>query len=108
MLRALILAIGALMILGGVTVSLTGIAAPALWLFAVGAALVIGTAFERVFYKPLITGNTGPGWADTGERFVDPETGKMVKVLYNAASGERQYAVLDQSQAAKLPISPPT
>ncbi|HTJ64740.1 MAG TPA: hypothetical protein VL899_13120 [Alphaproteobacteria bacterium] len=99
MLRVFITAIGALMILGGVIVSATGIAGPALWLFVMGAVLVIGTAFERVFYKPLVTATPGAGWTDTGERFVDPETGKTVKVLYNAASGERQYAVLNDVKA---------
>jgi hypothetical protein len=88
------------MILAGIFVSTTGIAGPALWLFVVGAALVIGTVFERVFYKPLTTARPGPGWTDTGERFVDPETGKMVKVLYDAASGERQYTVLAEAQAS--------
>ncbi len=91
MLRAFVLGLGIVLILSGVLVATTGITAPTLWLFGFGALLVIGTVFERVLYKPLTRSRPGTGWTDTGERFVDPETGKMVKVLYNAASGERQY-----------------
>ena len=107
MLRAVILAIGALMMLGGLLIAATGAAGPALWLFAVGMLLVIGTVFERVFYKPLVNRAPGPGWTDTGERFVDPETGKMVKVLYNASTGERQYVALNDSATAGRQGSPP-
>jgi hypothetical protein len=82
--------------LASVFVAATGIAAPALWLFTLGTLTVIGTVFERVLYKPLKEGNPGPGWTDTGERFVDPETGKMVKVLFNAASGARQYVAMEE------------
>jgi hypothetical protein len=108
MLRAVVLAMGVLMMLGGMFIAVTGIAAPALWLFAVGAILVVGTVFERVLYKPLVVAKPSPGWTDTGERFVDPETGKLVKVLYNAKSGERQYAVLDDTPTDKFSVSTPT
>jgi|SRR5471030_1811051 hypothetical protein len=108
MLRTFVLGFGGVLILASIFVAATGIAAPALWLFTLGALTVIGTVFERVLYKPLKDRSPGPGWTDTGERFVDPETGKVVKVLYNAASGERQYAVLDDTRAAHRPVSPPT
>jgi hypothetical protein len=93
MLRAVILTIGTLMMLGGVLVAAIAMVGPALWLFAAGGLIVIGTVFERVLYKPLADTGPGPGWTDTGERFVDPGTGKMVDVFYNASTGERQYVV---------------
>lgn len=95
MLRLLVLGFGGALILGSLFAAIDGIPAPALWLFAVGALIVIGTVFERVLYKPLKAGNPGPGWTETGERFVDPETGTMVKVLFNATSGERRYAPVE-------------
>jgi hypothetical protein len=97
MLRAVILTIGSLMMLGGLIIAASAMVGPALWLLAGGALLVVGTVFERVFYKPLITAKPGPGWTYTGERFVDPQTGKLVKVFYNASTGERQYVVNNNS-----------
>ncbi len=96
MLRMLVLGFGGALILASCVVAATGIAAPALWLFTLGALTVVGTVFERVLYKPLKDGSPGPGWTDTGERFVDPGTGKMVKVLFNAASGARQYVTVGE------------
>ena len=37
----------------------------------------------------------GAGWQKTGERFVDPDTGKVVDVFYDPRSGERQYVAHD-------------
>jgi hypothetical protein len=96
MLRVLVLGFGGALILASVFVAATGIGAPALWLFTLGTLTVIGTVFERVLYKPLKADNPGPGWTDTGERFVDPETGTMVKVLFNAMSGERRYVPVEE------------
>jgi hypothetical protein len=62
-----------------------------LWpsLLAVGAVLVV-TLLERARYKPIAS-KPPPGWQATGERFIDPETGKSVTVYYDPKSGERQY-----------------
>ena len=49
---------------------------------------------ERWRYKPLADRSPGPDWAATGERFVDPETGKLVTVYYHPANGERRYVAL--------------
>jgi len=35
----------------------------------------------------------GLGWQETDEQFIDPETGKLTKVLYNPATGERRYVI---------------
>lgn len=55
-----------------------------------GALLLIGTAFERWRYKQPKAPGTAQGLA-TGERFVDPESGALMEVWYDAATGERTY-----------------
>jgi hypothetical protein len=46
---------------------------------------------ERGRYQPLSDGSPGRGWRATTERFVDPETGRLVTVFLNPATGERRY-----------------
>ena len=58
-------------------------------LIAIGAILA-ATLFERFRYKP-IADRPPPGWQATGERFIDPESGKPVTVYYDPKSGDRQY-----------------
>jgi hypothetical protein len=58
-------------------------------LIAFGAVLVF-VLFERNQYK-AIADRPPPGWEATGERFIDPETGKPVAVYYDPKSGQRQY-----------------
>ncbi len=54
-----------------------------------GLALSLGTVFERRYKTPRI-GLPGAGWSDTGERFIDPETGRQVAV-FSSPTGERDY-----------------
>ena len=53
-----------------------------------GALVLIGTIFEGHYRSQRATGR---GWQTTGERFVDPTSGKMVEVRYNPRTGERSY-----------------
>ena len=53
--------------------------------------LLVGLIFERWRYKQLAGGRPGPDWQATGERFVDPETGKLVTVYFHPSTGERRY-----------------
>jgi len=55
-----------------------------------GTLLLVGTVFERWRYKPAKADGSARGTA-TGERFVDPETGALMEVWYDAATGERSY-----------------
>ena len=41
--------------------------------------------------EPVTGGPPGAGWVATKERFVDPESGKLVTVFYQPATGERRY-----------------
>ena len=56
-----------------------------------GLVLLIGLAVEHWRYQPLADRSPGPGWVATDERFVDPETGKLVRVYHQPATGERRY-----------------
>ena len=65
---------------------------PAATMLAVWAAIcLIGLAVERWRYKPLGERPPGPAWQATGERFIDPETGKLVDVYFDPHTGERRY-----------------
>jgi hypothetical protein len=60
--------------------------------FAVPAlVLLFALVVERWRYKPVTGPPLGAGWVPTNERFVDPETGKLVTVFYEPATGERRY-----------------
>jgi hypothetical protein len=51
----------------------------------------VGSLFERVRYKKLENADPGPGWRETDERFIDPETKECVTVFFNPSNGERRY-----------------
>jgi len=59
----------------------------ALW----ATVLLVGLLIERWRYKKLADRPPGPDWQRTDERFVDPETGKLVTVYFHPATGERRY-----------------
>ena len=56
-----------------------------------GLFLILALAIERWRYKPVQSASPDPRWTDTGERFVDPETGVLTAVYFDAAKGERHY-----------------
>lgn len=65
---------------------------PHAWPFLIGAGvLVLGTVFERVYYRGGAYSASGGTWQETTERFRDEETGGLVTVWFNAATGERRY-----------------
>lgn len=63
---------------------------PAIDLFAGGGVLLAALLFERWRYKRPAIGTVGH-WQETGERFLDPTSGKPMEVFYNPATGERDY-----------------
>ena len=91
MLRTIVLALGVALLIGSALSALYGDPGLTLWLLAVGGTITAGTAFERVFYKPISPEKPGRGWTDTGERFIDPESGRIVEVFFDPTSGERKY-----------------
>ena len=54
-----------------------------------GVFLIVALAIERWRYKPVCAAGPDPRWTDTGERFVDPETGLLTAVSFDPAKGER-------------------
>ena len=94
MLRAaLIVAIVVLLAVGGALV-MNGEGEPGMvvWL-GCGVFAVAALVFERTRYKRLLSAPPGPGWSDTGERFVDRGTHQNIAVFYNAATGKRVYVI---------------
>lgn len=89
MLRAALLACGVLL-LGTGALLLTVRPADALPALLFGGLLVAGTVFERWRYKWTVAAREAKG-APTGERFVDPTSGKLVEVYFDAATGQRSY-----------------
>ncbi len=91
MLRSIVIALGVLCVAGGAVSFATGVWPGAIGPTIFGVLLLLGTLFERLYYKPVEHGSPGPGWVATGERFVDEDNGKMVRVWIEPASGERRY-----------------
>ncbi|HEX9214810.1 MAG TPA: hypothetical protein VF901_30220 [Bradyrhizobium sp.] len=59
----------------------------------VGVGLIASLIYDRR-YKPASKQPIGPGWVDTGERFIDPDTNKRVAVFMRPETGERDYREL--------------
>jgi hypothetical protein len=76
----------------------------ALYLGASGVVIVGGILFERKGYRPRVDRTRGR-WQATGERFVDPTTGKLMEVRYNPDTGQRDYV---ESTAPGQPEMPPS
>jgi hypothetical protein len=71
---------------------LSGARGPGLAILAVYAVMaLVLLAVERFRYKPILDQPPGPPWEETPERFVDPESGKLVVVWANPENGQRAY-----------------
>jgi hypothetical protein len=90
MLRTAVLIFGCLVLALGAWLCTKGVAGGGVQTLIGGAVIVLATLFERWRYRNRNASVDGD-WQPTGERFVDPETGKNVEVLYDAGSGERRY-----------------
>ena len=109
--RGAVTVLGLLMMLAGigVIIGLPGMAGsiPGLELVAVGAFLVIVVAIERQRYRSAAAERSnapsGPGGGEpmgtaleprfrpTAEVFIDPTTGRRMRVVIDPANGERRY-----------------
>jgi hypothetical protein len=87
MLRIIIGAIGALCALAGLLLLLSP-THEGLFLVIIGALILISLVFEGRYRAARTT--AGP-WEPTGEKFIDPGTGKLVEVDYDPQTGERRY-----------------
>ena len=92
--RVVLLVIAGLLIAGGIALVMLVVIPAGIALIGWGVLLLIGLLIERWRYKPLSGRNPGPDWTATGERFIDPETGKLVAVYFHPRTGERRYVAL--------------
>jgi hypothetical protein len=99
MLRAMVLALGAAAIAAGAFLLRAAPLGPRIYLICIGAAIILGTAFERWRYRSAAP--AGARWERTGERFEDPATGETLEVHYDRASGERRYVRTGESAPGK-------
>ncbi|GAB2575643.1 hypothetical protein ISP15_12900 [Dyella jejuensis] len=98
MLPRVLYVLGGLFLLGAGIAALTGVLVVLLpQLLFGGLLLVVGLAIERWRYKPLLRSGPDPRWKDTGERFVDPGSGRLTAVYFDAELGERHYVVVDET-----------
>ena len=92
MLRRVIIVYGLLCLLGAAM--LLFVVHATLWLVVYlavnGLILLCAALLERQRYRARVD-RTGGHWQPTGERFVDPTTGRLLQVFYNSATGERDY-----------------
>ena len=96
--------VGALLVIGGVVGIAAGSWAGA-WAIVAGAIAIAAVVLERSRYRSeaaeASAADPGPGggepavpsapFAPTDERFVDPTTGRRLRVYLNTATGERRY-----------------
>ena len=107
--RAGILGLGVIAILGGLALIILGPATvvSGLWIFVVGAVFVLVPLIERNRYRSAAAEEAGlppgpgggeapdaplePRFQATDEQFVDPTTGATMRVLVDPRTGERRY-----------------
>jgi len=88
-LRAFLLVVSLLLVAIGLWPCMAGarpLYPPLIW----GGVLCVATLLERWRYRGQ-PGREGAIWEATDERFIDPETGKLMQVYYQPQSGERRY-----------------
>lgn len=90
MLRRVLIVLGVAGLAGGAVCILLALWGPAIDLLAGAGVLLAALLLERWRYTRMVNRATGR-WEATGERFVDPTSGKQVHVFYNSDTGERDY-----------------
>lgn len=56
-----------------------------------GVLVIITALAEPIYGRAHHRPPVGQDWRATDEKFVDPETGKLVTVWFDAGTGERRY-----------------
>jgi hypothetical protein len=101
MLRTVVIAVGAILTCIGIGLIARGVHVPGWQALIIGVIVLIGTLFERWRYRHIEEPPKGH-WQRTGERFIDPSSGKPVDVMFDPRTGERLYTAGD-SHTAKDP-----
>jgi uncharacterized membrane protein YgcG len=103
--RVLVVAIALLILFGGFVAVVVGQVVQGIWAMLLGAAGLVAIAFERARYRSEAaergSDSVGPGGGEssvpgppfhaTEELFVDPTSGRRMRVYVNADTGERRY-----------------
>lgn len=93
-LRSALLMVSIVMIAGGVA---TGFSGRHAWAVIVwGIILLVSLLLERWRYRPLSNSGTSDE-IRTGERFIDPDTGATMEVVYDTKTGRRWYVEVRDS-----------
>ncbi len=98
MLRRFVLALACVAIVLGVALCVLHVPGPGLQLLFLGVVALAALRFERWRYRSEGMPD-GPTWRATGERFEDPETGRVLDVEFQPETGERRYVVAEDSSA---------
>lgn len=98
MLRWTVFALGCLVLVLALAAAIGGSGPEWIQLAVLGAVLVAAVLFERWRYSRPARGRPDPQWQATGERFIDPETGKRMAVYFDPETGRRLYVEDDQGQ----------
>ena len=94
MLRAFVIGLGGAFIIGAIVLVM---AHPHVWFVALELFVLGVIVFAGVFFEGRYRGRSmsaSKKLQTTGERFVDPTTGKLTEVLYDPQTGERVYRVV--------------
>ena len=100
--RAGLIVAAGLGLAGAALLGLAGLCVIAGWVAGWALLMIAALAIERWRYKPIRAAGPDSRWTDTGERFVDPETGKLVTVYHHPATGERLYV----ARGGECPAAP--
>ncbi len=94
-LRAALLVVGVILLVSAAAFAHAGCGlGVSLRLALPGLLLMAAILFERWRYKHVAGSRPGPEWVATDERFVDPESGKLITVYYQPSTGERRYVAV--------------
>jgi len=102
MLRAIVIAFGAVLTCVGIALLVAGVRAPGWQATGLGLVVLLGTLFERWRYQSTAQHSEGH-WKSTGERFLDPSTGDPVEVLFDQRTGERRYVTRKSGSGSGVP-----
>jgi hypothetical protein len=64
--------------------------------------MVAGILFARGRYRTGVD-RSHDRWQSTGERFVDPTSGRLMEVRYDPRTGERDYVEVNQGHEQSGP-----
>jgi hypothetical protein len=90
-LRSIVILAGLGMLIWAFDLYQTGQGLTAAAIVAIEGLLIVGgVLFERKRYRPQVDLAHGE-WQTTGEKFKDPVTGKVMDVVFNPKTGQRDY-----------------